>query len=406
MNNHQLEKTLKQELQDIVENNILNYWMTKMVDEENGGFYGRRDGNDQLIPDAPKSAILNGRILWAFSAAYRVLGKPEYLDMAQRAKDYILQHFIDKEYSGVYWTVDYQGNPLDTKKHVYAMAVILFALAEYVYATDDEEVLQQAKSLFYNMEGRTADAINSGYTEAMSRYWLPIKDQRLSNQDESTEHSLNTHLHLLEAYTCLYRVWPHKVLESRLRRLLGLLLEKMVNPETNHIGLFFSETWQKGKETRSYGHSIEAAWMVLDAAKTLGDPILFRYVFQKIQLIAAAADEGLRPNGGMIYMSVSEEDGFRHVEDYHWWVQAESILGHWYLYRFMDDSTAFSVMLENFRFLKDHLIDRKNGEWFWSCDGNGTVNHRDDKAGMWKDPCHNTRMCIKLLEDLAHERDF
>ena len=393
--------TIQQEVRELVEQNILKYWMEKMVDNENGAFYGRRDGNDNLDSTAPKSVVLNARILWAFSAAYRVLGKPEYREMAVRAKDYILEHFIDTEFGGAYWTIDYQGKPLDTKKHVYAMAVTLFALSEYLHATDDESVLEPAKGLFYNIEGRMADGINAGYNEAMSRTWLPVIDVRLSEQDESTDRSLNTHLHLLEAYTNFYRVWPREVLNKRIRKLMGLMLEKMVNPTTSHLGMFFSEAWQGGKEIRSYGHSIEAAWLLLDAANALGDGPLLRHVSAKVPKMIAAASEGLRPNGGMIYMSTreNEQSAWRHIEDYHWWVQAESILGHWYLYRQLGDEAALSAVIEGIAFVKEHLVDWKDGEWFWSCDASLNPNRTEDKAGMWKDPCHNTRMCLSILEN-------
>ena len=395
-----LQDSFKQELLDMVENNILKYWMDKMVDVENGGFYGRRNGNDQLDTQAPKSAVLNGRILWAFSAAYRVIGKPEYLEIAQRAKDYILNYFIDAEYSGVYWTVDAHGRPLDTKKHTYAMAVILFALSEYVRSTGDGKVLESAKSLFYNIEGRTADSINSGYTEAVDRIWIPMVDQRLSETDEITDRTLNTHLHLLEAYTNLYRVWPNGVVGSRLRKLMGLILDKMVSPTTAHLGMFFTENWQGGKEIHSYGHSIETVWLMLDAAIAIGEPVLLRHLSVKIPRMMAAADEGLRPNGGMIYMSVKEGDSYRHIEDYHWWVQAESVVGHWMLYRHLGVQNALEVMKKNISFLKEYLVDWQQGEWFWSWNEKSGPNRNDDKAGMWKDPYHNTRMCLQIIEDL------
>ncbi|MBR3078857.1 MAG: AGE family epimerase/isomerase [Prevotella sp.] len=393
-------ETLKQEMREMLEDNILRYWMEKMVDAENGGFYARRDGNDHLDIEAPKSAVLNARILWAFSAAYRVLGKEEYLDMATRAYLFIKDHLIDKEYGGVYWSVDSHGEPLETKKHVYAMAVTLFALSEYLRATNSSEALELARGLLYNIEGRMADYINSGYTEALSRLWLPIKDSRLSDKDESMERSLNTHLHLLEAFTNLYRVWPNSVLAERIRILLGVLIEKMINPDTAHIGMFFTEEWQGGKEIRSYGHSIITAWILLDAARVLGNSFMIRQVAEKAVRMVNAADEGLRPNGGMIYMSIREGDQLRHIEDYHWWVEAENIFGHWYFYGFTGDDKYLSPVIQGLQFIKDHLIDRENGEWFWSWNEENGVNHTDDKAGIWKDPYHNTRMCLQIIEDL------
>lgn len=395
-----LQDTLRQELLDLVENNILKYWMEKMVDAENGGFYGRRDGNDCLDIEAPKSAVLNARILWAFSAAYRVLGKEEYLDMATRAYLFMESFLIDKEYGGVYWSVNSKGEPLDTKKHVYAMAVTIFALSEYVRATQNNEALEYAKGVYYNIESMTADCTNSGYIEALSRHWHPVDDSRLSDKDELMERSLNTHLHLLEAYTNLYRVWPNTVLTQRIKNLLGVLIEKMINPDTSHIGMFFTNEWKEGKEIRSYGHSITTAWMLLDAARVLENHLLIRKVAEKAERMVEAADEGLQPNGGMIYMSICEGNHLRHVEDYHWWVQAESMLAHWYLYGYTGQQDYLSPVIKGLQFIKDHLLDHENGEWFWSWSEEKGYNRTDDKAGIWKDPCHNTRMCLQIIEDL------
>ena len=185
------------ELLDNVENNILNYWIDKMVDPR-GGFYGRRDGYDRLDADAPKGAILNGRILWSFAAAYRVTRKPEYLEMAQRAKRYIIDNFYDGEYGGIYWSLNADGTPLDTKKQFYAIGFVIYGLSELVRACGDEEALDYAKRLFHDIEQHSRDRERGGYIEACTREWDEIADMRLSDKDENEKKTMNTHLHIIE----------------------------------------------------------------------------------------------------------------------------------------------------------------------------------------------------------------
>ena len=198
-------KIMRAEMQDVLENNILHFWQTKMVDHENGGFYGRIDGKEVLHPQAEKGAILNARILWTFSAAYRVLRKPAYLETATRAKDYIIEHFIDPEYGGVYWSVDYQGNPLDTKKQFYAIGFAIYGLSEYARATGDREALEYALQLYDCVEEHALDREYNGYIEACTREWGQMADMRLSELDANYPKSQNTHLHIIEPYTNLLR---------------------------------------------------------------------------------------------------------------------------------------------------------------------------------------------------------
>ena len=221
MDNNKL-LTFKKEMQDVLTGNILPFWINNMVDRENGGFYGRIDGHGNLHAEAEKGGILNGRILWTFSAAYRVLGKPEYLEMATRAKDYIIAHFIDREYGGTYWSLDYKGNPKDTKKQFYAIGFMIYGLSEYVRATGDKEALDYAIQLFDCIEEHSLDVIYNGYIEACTREWGEIADMRLSDLDANYPKSQNTHLHIIEPYANLYRVWKDERLEKALRNMINI----------------------------------------------------------------------------------------------------------------------------------------------------------------------------------------
>ncbi len=384
-------------MQDVLTGNILPFWINNMVDRENGGFYGRIDGHGNLHAEAEKGGILNGRILWTFSAAYRVLGKPEYLEMATRAKDYIIAHFIDSEYGGTYWSLDCKGNPKDTKKQFYAIGFMIYGLSEYVRATGDKEALDYAIQLFDCIEEHSLDVIYNGYIEACTREWGEIADMRLSDLDANYPKSQNTHLHIIEPYANLYRIWKDERLEKALRNMINIFTDKILNPETNHLDLFFENDWTRGAgHLESYGHDIECSWLMHEAAIVLGDAEVLKKVEEIVPLVAKASEKGLNPDGSMIH-EANLDTG--HVDDdLHWWVQAEAVVGFYNIYQHFGDESALDKSLHCWQYIKDNLIDYKAGEWYWSRHPDGTLNLDDDKAGFWKCPYHNGRMCLEIIE--------
>ena len=426
--NEQHVDMMKLEMQDVLENNILPFWLEKMQDNEHGGFYGRIDGNNQLHPEAEKGAILNARILWSFSAAYRVLQKEEYLEAATRAKDYLVDHFIDPEYGGVYWSVDYKGEPLDTKKQFYAIAFAIYGLSEYARATGDREALEYALDLYDCIEEHAFDDEQNGYIEACTREWGKIGDMRLSELDANYPKSQNTHLHIMEAYANLLRclkemraqeqcdyvptigsvlpvgisVPPETMVnvEGALRNIVDIFINKILNPETNHLDLFFDMDWTRGAgHLESYGHDIECSWLLHEAALVLGDENVLEKVESVIQKVAKAAEKGLRPDGSMIH-EANLDTG--HIDDdLHWWVQAENVVGWFNIWQHFGDEEAFKKSEKCWHYIKENLVDFDNGEWFWSRHSDGTLNTVDDKAGFWKCPYHNSRMCLEIIERTA-----
>lgn len=394
---------LKQTMKDVLEHNILSYWIDHVVDKENGGFYGRIDGDDQIHAQAEKGAVMNARILWAFSAAYRVLRNPAYLEAATRAKDYFLAHFVDKENGGVYWSVDYQGNPLDTKKQTYAIGFAIYGFSEYARATGDAEALEMAKRLYHDIETHAYDSENQGYIEALTCDWQPIADMRLSDKDENGSRTMNTHLHIIEPYTNLYRVWKDAALEKSIRNLLDIFTDKLLNPETHHLDLFFDDKWQGKRNVESYGHDIEASWLLHETALVLDDKAVLQKMEQVISRIADAADEGLRPDGSMVYEHWKDTDEYDLQRQ--WWVQCENIIGHIDLYQYFGYEDSLEKAIQCWNFVQKNLIDAKNGEWHWAVLDDGTINLKDDKAGFWKCPYHNSRMCLELIERDYESKD-
>jgi mannobiose 2-epimerase len=416
---------MRQEMQDVLQQNILRFWLDKMQDRENGGFYGRIDGSGQLHPDAEKGAILNARILWTFSAAYRVLGIEEYLDAATCAKDYIIDYFIDKEYGGVYWSVDSKGRPLDTKKQFYAIGFAIYGMSEYARATGDREALECALQLFDCIEEHALDREYNGYIEACTRDWGKIADMRLSELDANFPKSQNTHLHIIEPYANLFRclkefqakttcdyvsvigsVLPIEIavpqetfirVEAALRNIISIFTDHILNPETHHLDLFFEMDWTRGAgHLESYGHDIECSWLIHEAALVLDNKQVLDKVEPVVRMVAEASEKGLRPDGSMIH-EANLTTG--HVDDdLHWWVQAENVVGWFNIYQHFGDKEALSRADQCWTYIKDQLIDWENGEWYWSRHPDGTLNTVDDKAGFWKCPYHNGRMCLEILE--------
>lgn len=389
-------KNIKQEMAKELVSNILPFWMEKMTDEVHGGFYGRITGMDELKPEAEKGAVLNARILWTFSAAYRLLRKPEYLEVATRAKRVIIDHFYDSEFGGVYWSLDNENRPLDTKKQIYALGFAIYGLSEYARATDDKEALDYAIRLFGSIEKHSFDALKNGYCEALTREWGEIADMRLSAKDANECKTMNTHLHILEPYTNLFRVWKDAQLEKQLRNLISIFVDKILNIKTGHLDLFFNEDWVSKYRIVSYGHDIEASWLIHEAALVLGDKEVLAKVEPLVEYIAAAADEGLMSDGSMIYETFLDKK--QDEADRHWWVQAENVVGHVNLYQHFGDEVAMQKAFRCWEFIKKNLIDYKNGEWHWSVRIDGTINTDDDKAGFWKCPYHNGRMCMEVME--------
>ncbi len=397
---------LCQEMQDVLQNNILNFWTTHMLDPH-GGFYGQMLADGTVVEDASRGCILLSRILWSFSAAYRVLRRDDYFAVATHAKDYLLAHFYDYEYGGVYWEVFSTGKPLDTKKQFYALGFALYGLSEYVRATGSADTLHVATLLFETIETHARDHVYGGYIEAQTREWGEMDDMRLSELDENYPKSQNTHLHILEPYTnflrCLRELHFEGELvdrvEEALRHLIDIFCHRILNPQTHHLDLFFSLDWTRGKDQiESYGHDIECSWLLHEAALVLGDPAILSRVEPIVRLVAQASEKGLRPDGSMIH-EANLTTG--HVDDdLHWWVQAETIVGFYNLYQHFGDTRALDLALRCWQYTKTHLIDYEHGEWYWSCDPQGRPNPTADKAGFWKCPYHNSRMCLELIERL------
>lgn len=373
---------------------ILHFWMTYCVDKAQGGFVGKLDHDNKVYPDAPKGSVLNSRILWAFSAAARHDDRPTYRAIANRAFAYLDKYFVDPDHGGVYWLVTAAGAPLDTKKQVYALAFAVYAFSEYYRLTGNERAKEQAIALYRVMEQFSFDPVHGGYLEALTRGWQPIADLRLSAKDANEKKSMNTHLHVLEGYANLYRIWPNRELQKKIAALIRIFLDHIIHPQTHHLLLFFDEQWTVRSSDVSFGHDIEAAWLVQEAAGVIGDAVLLAEVKERSLLLAEAAARGLDTDGGLWY-EIAE---WRLVKEKHWWPQAEAMVGFFNAWQLSGDIRHLHRSVNCWRFVKAHILHRGKGEWVWGVKEDYTLMNKEDKAGLWKCPYHNGRACLELIQ--------
>jgi mannobiose 2-epimerase len=392
---------LRQRVEAELLSGILPFWLKYAIDEEYGGFRGQIANDLTINPHAAKGIILNARILWTFSKAFSTYGDPVYLDAARRAYEYLVRFFWDNEFGGVYWMVDYQGNPFDTKKRIYGQAFTVYALAEYYHATGDAEILARALRLVEVIEASGHDPANGGYFETYERDWTLAVDQRLSEVDQDEKKSMNTHLHLLEAYAALLRNHEHSTVRLRLRELIEVFLNHIVDPKTHHFLLFFDEEWRTQSDKVSFGHDIEGSWLLCEAAEILGDTALLESVRAVgLSMAQAVYDQGLDTDGGLLY-----EAGPTGIidSDKHWWPQAEAVVGFLNAHELSGRQYFRDAAERSWAFIEEHIIDREHGEWFWLVSKDGVPAAERDNVGPWKCPYHNSRACFETMERLdAH----
>lgn len=378
--------------------NILEYWQKYTLDDEFGGFYGKINEQNEAIPLAEKGSVLNARILWTFSAAYGNNPKKEYLETAKRAYEYLLNHFKDNEFGGIYWSVDYLGNPLNTRKQIYGQAFGIYGLSEYFKITKNQAALDWAIELFEIIEKYSFDKVYGGYLEALSQDWQPIEDLKLSQKDANEKKSMNTHLHVMEAYANLLTVWKSELLTEQLKGIIKVFLDKIIDSKTGHQHLFFDHDWTIKSEIISYGHDIEASWLIHEAAEILGDKDLLQETQKSALKITDSVKSGISEDGSLAY----ESEGDVHDTDKHWWVQAEAMVGYFSAFQLSKNEKYLKQSIKSWEFIKQFLIT-PTGEWLWATQGeNNLPMPNQDKAGFWKCPYHNARACLEIKKRIKN----
>ena len=385
---------LRSAMHDELTQRILPFWIERAHDRRGGtiGLIGE-DGQADLA--APKGVILHARVLWTFSAAFRALGDEAYRVAADQSAVHFAAHFVDPTFGGVFWMVDAEGRPLDDRKHVYAQAFAIYALAEHHRATGDDHSLRSAIAIHRLVEAHAHDALLGGYDEAFARDWTLLDDVRLSDQDLNEPKSMNTHLHLLEAYTTLHAVWPDARLARRLRELVELVLDRIIAPERDHVINFFTADWEPRSTKTSFGHDIEASWLLVEGADALGDENLLSSARgAALYLAASVLANGVDPEFGGIF---NESDGDSLDTDKEWWPQTEAIVGFLAAYQQSHDESFLRPALDTWRFVERHMLDRQQGEWYRRVSRSGDRTRGGEKVGPWKCPYHNSRACLEIM---------
>ncbi len=378
---------------------ILKFWQHTMPDTIHGGFIGAVEYGGKKLPEAPKGAVLHARILWTFSTAALQLKDVSMRQTADYTYNWFANHFIDPVFGGIYWSVDYKGQSLETKKQVYAQGFAIYALAAYYQLTGNSKVLQQAVELFHLLEKYSYDPLEGGYFEAFTREWDTIEDLRLSDKDANEKKTMNTHLHVLEGYTLLYKVWPDAALRKKIIELLTIFKEKIIDKTTSTQGLFFNEKWVRKDSLISFGHDIEASWLLQEAAEVLEDENWIACTKALAVKMAFASLKGIDSDGGMWH----EYDVANHhlVKEKHWWPQAEAMVGYFNAWQNSGEPIFQEQVLKSWNFITKHLIDNATGEWIWGVYEDYKPMDREDFAGFWKCPYHNGRACMELLHRTA-----
>lgn len=394
------QKTLREAIGSEFEENLLPFWRERSLDHAGGGFLAEMANDGTVREDAPHGLILNSRLLWTFAALYRHLGDKRDFELARQAFKILESKYRDREHGGYCWRVDANGNPLDLSKKIYGQAFCIYAFSEYALAIGEPGPLEAAQELFRLIEDHAHDSTFGGYIEARSADWSAASDLRLSDKDMDVAKSMNNHLHLLEAYTNLYRVWPQAEVAVRLDELVTIFGRHIISREADdrHLHHFFDEEWNLLSDTRTYGHDIEAAWLLSEAADVLGDEELEATVrLWAIELAQSTLAQAVDAEGGIAYEGRGNEVT---NPDRDWWCQAEAVVGLWHVFGLTGDPAFSDAASSVWRFIDRYQVDRDHGEWFWRVRADGTVDENEPKVSEWKGPYHTVRMCLEMMRRL------
>ena len=409
---HDEKEKLRARIEHEVTGNVLPWWIAHAVDPENGGFYGAVSNDLRVDNDVPRALVLCARILWTYSAAFRAFGSPEYLEMARRAYDDLDARFYDRQYGGYYWMTDRRAQPVSDRKQMYGQGFVIYGLSEYslaLRAAGDEqganEALQKARDLLDLLQAHGYDPQYGGYVESCSREWGKQADMRLSDKEPNVVKSMNTMLHLVEPFTNLARAWDAPEARDVLAKALRAFLDHVVDPHTWATRLFFDMDWTPRGHEVSFGHDIEASWLLLEAAEVLGSPELIAETKQVAVNMAEAATKGLDADGSLLYEAAPE--GFT-VTEKHWWPQAEGMVGFYNAAQVspsLEQAERFArLSFGLWEYIDAHMVDRVNGDWFKRLTRAGQPYPPEDvKAGPWDCPYHHVRACLEMMRRLREE---
>ena len=384
---------MKKEFENELTDNILNYWVKKVYDPQRRSFIGLIDRNEVPHPDVAHGVVLISRILWTFSAAYQLYPTAIYQKMADEAYRILIENFWDNENGGVYWSVKPTGEVDDSSKQFYAQSFAIYGFAEYARTFGHKQSKELAVSLWHLMERFAFDPANGGYFEARAANWTDPARDFITPAGDNSKKSMNTHLHILEAYTNLFRIYPDEELKKKIVHILDMFTQHIINPENHHFHLFFDTDWSVKSTAISYGHDIEGSWLLWEAAEVIHDKQLMEKLKPiLVNMAYAVGHAAIDPSGGLY----NESEGDHWDKNFHWWPQSEAVVGFYNAWQLIGDSQFLQWSKGTWEFIKKHQVDHINGEWH-SLVGPDLKVLPAAKVSPWKCPYHNGRMCLEMI---------
>lgn len=383
---------------DHLRDDLIPFW-NKMRDDENGGFYGYADALGKPDPESPKGVILTARIMWFYSAAYRLLKERSLLDMAEHAFAFLVERCCDRENGGVFWSVNCDAGAFDDTKHTYCQAFTVYALAKFYNVGGNAAALDLAHEIYRTIEEKCRD--NGGYLEAFNCDFSPCSNEKLSENGVMASRTMNTLLHIIEAYTELYSAARDPEVGEKLREALVLFKDKIYDPEKRICKVFFDHEYNSLIDLESYGHNIEASWLLERACDALGnDAICPEIKTITRELAEAALENGFDKSQG----ALNNEREFDKVNRTKvWWVQAEAVIGFYNFYSNYNRAEFLEASENVLKFIRENVIDKSTGEWIENIDPNGNTDRTQALVHEWKCPYHNGRMCVEMISRLNKE---
>lgn len=405
---------MKIEIENHLKNTLIPFW-SAMEDQVNGGFYGYMDHDLALQKEADKGCILMSRITWFFSNAYMLLGDRDLLDKARHGYEFLSDYCFDPEYGGIYWSVTCEGLPADTVKHTYNQAFAIYALSSYYDASGDPGALRKALALFHLIEEKMKD--NKGYLEAFDRYFRPVSNEKLSENGVEAFRSMNTHLHVMEAYTELLRVLQKRTGGADMLREIWealawtcrLFSDRMWNPVEERAEVFFDRDWNSLINLWSSGHDIESSWLADRTVEILRKTAMNREeemeaeeIAGKVHTMTGAMARHVYEKAFLRNSIVSEFERGNPAPGRVWWVQAEAVVGFLNFFGKYPEKTEYLTAAETiWNFIKKYFLDRReNSEWFWYITEEFLPSDKPI-VEPWKCPYHNGRMCFEVIKRLS-----
>lgn len=385
---------------------ICQWWIDNIITADAYTFVGEVSHEGDVNLEANKGVILTTRMLWFFSEAAKALENTDKLlckklqTAANLMFKFICNYFLDKDYGGVFWEVDCYGHLVNDRKQVYAQSFAIYAFSAYYKLTNSQQALDHALAIFNYLEQYSLDKEKGGYLEAFSREWGTLEDVRLSDKDLNSPKTMNTHLHVLEAYTALYRVMRNEPIQLALTRLLACYVERFYRSEQGHFKMFQSDNWDDESTHISYGHDIESSWLIWEAAEVLGDTTLLqRYRPIVLELATVCMETGLNSDGSI--MDLHELATKKDIPERVWWVQAEAVVGFLNAYQMTADKRFMTTAYATWDFIKNQIIDKDGGEWHAIAEKDQHAGYKEYKVGFWKGPYHNGRALLEICRRMS-----